>query len=145
MCAAFWHHAPLVEDAVPLGVPKWNGEDIFFSLVTYREYGKQVGMGRGRSCARGGASAATWFDAVLFLSKGSLFYDQPNSLLLVIEPVLFINSNNYGRFLVNIREFGRNRLVKEHWQRHVLMYFRDRVAAVAVAVLEELEASSHVE
>jgi hypothetical protein len=32
-----------------------------------------------------------------FFSKGHCFYDRPNSLLLVIEPVLFINSNICGR------------------------------------------------
>jgi hypothetical protein len=35
---------------------------------------------------------------VLFISKGSYFYDQPDSLLLVIEPVLFINLNVCGPF-----------------------------------------------
>jgi hypothetical protein len=40
--------------------------------------------------------------------KGVLFYDRPNSLLLVIEPVLFTNLNICGRFEGIIGEFGRN-------------------------------------
>jgi hypothetical protein len=45
-------------------------------------------------------SGSTVDNSVLF-SKGSYFYDRPNSLPLVIEPVLFINFNNCGHFGVN--------------------------------------------
>jgi hypothetical protein len=51
---------------------------------------------------------------VLLLSKGSYFYDRPNSLLLVIEPVLFINLNICGRFWGKIEEFGQNRPKKKN-------------------------------
>jgi hypothetical protein len=46
---------------------------------------------------------------VVFFSKGSYFYDRPNSQLLATEPVLFINLNICGRFCGRIGEFGRNR------------------------------------
>jgi hypothetical protein len=47
----------------------------------------------------------------VFISpKGSYFYDRPNSLLLAIKPVLFIDSNICGRFG---GEFGRNRPEKK--------------------------------
>jgi hypothetical protein len=36
--------------------------------------------------------------AVLLISKGSYFYDRPNSRLLVIEPELFINLNIVADF-----------------------------------------------
>jgi hypothetical protein len=45
--------------------------------------------------------------SVLFF-KGVLLYDRPNSLLLVIETVLFINLNICGGFWGKIGEFGRN-------------------------------------
>jgi hypothetical protein len=44
-----------------------------------------------------------------FISKGSYFYDRPNSLPLVIEPDLLINLNMCGLFGGTIGEFGRNR------------------------------------
>jgi hypothetical protein len=53
--------------------------------------------------------------AGVFFFKGVLYYDRPNSLLLVIEPVLFINLDICGRFWGKIREFGRNRREKNHW------------------------------
>jgi hypothetical protein len=51
---------------------------------------------------------------VFFFSKVSYFYDRPKSLLLVIEPALFINLNISGQFWGKIGEFGRNRPKKEH-------------------------------
>jgi hypothetical protein len=47
-------------------------------------------------------------ESVFFFSKGSYFYDQPNLLLLVIEPGLFLNCNICGRFWGKIGNFGRN-------------------------------------
>jgi hypothetical protein len=44
--------------------------------------------------------------------KGALFYGWPNSLLFIIEPVLFMTLNVCGRFWGNIGEFSRNRLEK---------------------------------
>jgi hypothetical protein len=46
---------------------------------------------------------------VFFFSKGSYLHDRPNSLLLVIEPVLFINLNICGRFWGKIGEFARKK------------------------------------
>jgi hypothetical protein len=46
--------------------------------------------------------------AVLFFSVGSCFYDRPNSLLLVVEPPLFINLNICGQFWGKVGKFGRN-------------------------------------
>jgi hypothetical protein len=40
---------------------------------------------------------------------GFYFYDRRNSLLLVIEPLLFIHFNICGRFWGIIGEFGWNR------------------------------------
>jgi hypothetical protein len=45
---------------------------------------------------------------VFFMPKRSYFYDRPNSLLLVTEPVLFINLNICGRFGGKIGAFGPN-------------------------------------
>jgi hypothetical protein len=45
---------------------------------------------------------------VLYFSKGYYFYDRPNSLLLIIEPVMFINWTICGRFWGKIGEFCRN-------------------------------------
>jgi hypothetical protein len=47
--------------------------------------------------------------AVFFFSKGYYFYDRPNTLLLVIEPVLFINFNICGRFYGEIGVFGQKK------------------------------------
>jgi hypothetical protein len=44
--------------------------------------------------------------AVFFFSKGSYFYDRPNLLLLVIEPLLFINVNICGHFRVKKGNFA---------------------------------------
>jgi hypothetical protein len=41
-------------------------------------------------------------------SMGSYFYDRPNSLLLVIEPVLFTDLNICGRFGGKIGKLGWN-------------------------------------
>lgn len=42
LCAAFFDHAPLVEGFVRgHSTPYWNGEDIFMSLVGWREAGEQ--------------------------------------------------------------------------------------------------------
>jgi hypothetical protein len=49
--------------------------------------------------------------AVSLLSKGTQFYDQLNSPLLVLE-LFFIHLNVCGRFWGKIGEFGRNRLKK---------------------------------
>jgi hypothetical protein len=46
-----------------------------------------------------------WLEAVFF-SKGYSFYNRPKSLLLAVEPVLFINFNICGRFWGKIGEFG---------------------------------------
>lgn len=39
-CADFWRHRLLMEDLVSLGNPTWNGEDIFFSLVSFKSSGE---------------------------------------------------------------------------------------------------------
>ncbi|GAX78650.1 hypothetical protein CEUSTIGMA_g6088.t1 [Chlamydomonas eustigma] len=40
-CKAFWKYAPLVEPYVrEHSSPLWNGEDIFFSLVSYKAFGQ---------------------------------------------------------------------------------------------------------
>ena len=54
---------------------------------------------------------------VFFISMGSYFYDLPNSLLLVIETVLFINLKICGRFWGKIEEGGRNRPEKRTLRR----------------------------
>ena len=41
MCAAFFEYEGLAEDMIPYGTPKWNGEDLFMSLVAAHEYGAQ--------------------------------------------------------------------------------------------------------
>jgi hypothetical protein len=46
--------------------------------------------------------------AVFLLLKGYCFYDQTKSLLLVLEPGLFIYLIICGRFWGKIYEFGRN-------------------------------------
>lgn len=43
------------------------------------------------------------------ISKVLYFYDRPNSLVLVIESVLFANFNICGRFWGKLGEFGRTR------------------------------------
>jgi hypothetical protein len=48
-----------------------------------------------------------WVSGFLF-PKGYYFYDRPNSQLRVLELVLFININTFGRFGGKIGEFGRN-------------------------------------
>jgi hypothetical protein len=49
---------------------------------------------------------------VFFFSKGSYSYDRPNSLLLIIEPVLFKDLNICGRYWGKAGEFGQNQLEK---------------------------------
>ncbi|MEW5302924.1 MAG: hypothetical protein WDW36_005661 [Sanguina aurantia] len=39
-CADFWGQRLLMEDVAALGTPRWNGEDIFFSLVTFKSSGE---------------------------------------------------------------------------------------------------------
>ena len=49
---------------------------------------------------------------MLFCSKGSCFYDRPNSLPLHIEPELFITLNVCGRFWGKIGDIGRDQPIK---------------------------------
>jgi hypothetical protein len=51
--------------------------------------------------------------ALFFFSKGILFYDPPNSQLLIQETVLYLHSNNCGRFWGEIGELGQNRPEKK--------------------------------
>lgn len=44
---------------------------------------------------------------IVFFSRGSYFYDRPNSLQLNIEPVLFINLNICGWFCGKKGDLGR--------------------------------------
>jgi hypothetical protein len=46
---------------------------------------------------------------VFLFSNEPYCCDWPNSPLLVIEPVLFINLISFGRFRGKIGDFGRNR------------------------------------
>lgn len=43
VCRAFVEKAPLVEDLVATATPKWNGEDIFLSLVANHYYRERYG------------------------------------------------------------------------------------------------------
>lgn len=40
VCDAFFDYAPLMEDIAKHGRPYWNGEDIFFSLLSYKLSGR---------------------------------------------------------------------------------------------------------
>jgi hypothetical protein len=55
---------------------------------------------------------ATSVSSVLF-SKGSYFFDRPNSLQLVKEQVLFLNLNISGRLWGENRGIGRNQPEKK--------------------------------
>jgi hypothetical protein len=73
---------------------------------------------------------------VSFVSKGSYFYDWPNSLLLVIEPALFIYSNICGRFWGKKREFGRNRPEKKILDATVVVPHVPSLAILMFGMLE---------
>jgi hypothetical protein len=52
---------------------------------------------------------------MLFFSKGYYFQHRPNSLLLVIEPVLLLSVDICGQYGGKIGEFGLYRPEKRTW------------------------------